>query len=273
MRYKTILVQLDIDASAIPRLSFAWDLARRFDANLIGFCAAEPHMLVPGDVDGTAAVGLVQEQVEEIEGLLKAREAEFRRLAGDSDRASWRSEVGEPTRFLVLHSRAADLVVMGQSHEWNNRNRTVDPGELILSSGRPILFARRDHRPMTAENVLVAWKDTREARRAIADAMPFLIGARQVLVAATDEGERAVVRDSVADVAGFLTRHGVKARSEVLDVGRADTSEALLQASVEIGADLTISGGYGHSRLREWIFGGVTRAFLADASVNRLMSS
>ena len=92
-------------------------------------------------------------------------------------------------------------------------------------------------------------------------------------MATIDEGERAIARDSAADVVGFLTRHGVKARSEVLDVERADTAEALLQASVEIGADLTISGGYGHSRLREWAFGGVTRKLLGDASTNRLMSN
>ena len=273
MRYKTILVQLDIDVPAFPRLTFAWDLARRFDANLVGFCAAEPRMLIPGELDGTAAVDAAERQVAEIEDRLKTREAEFDSLAGDNGRASWRSEVGDPTRFLALHSRAADLVVIGESSEWTSRNRTVDPGELILSSGRPVLFARRDYRPMTAENILVAWKDTREARRAIVDAMPFLTGARQVLVATIDEGERAIARDSAADVVGFLTRHGVRARSEVLDVERADTAEALLQASVEIGADLTISGGYGHSRLREWVFGGVTRKLLEDASTNRLMSN
>jgi nucleotide-binding universal stress UspA family protein len=273
MRYKTILVQLDIDVPAVPRLTFAWDLARRFDANLIGFCAAEPRMLIPGDVDGTAAVDAMERQVAEIEDCLKKRKAEFDSLTGGSSRASWRSEVGDPTRFLALHSRAADLVVVGETHEWTSRNRTVDPGELILSSGRPILFACRYYRPMTAENVLVAWKDTREARRAIVDAMPFLAGARQVLVATIDEGDRSIACDSTADVVSFLTRHGVKARSKVLDVGQADATEALLQASVEIGADLTISGGYGHSRLREWVFGGVTRNLLGDASTNRLMSN
>ena len=273
MRYKTILVQLDIDVPAFPRLTFAWDLARRFDANLVGFCAAEPRMLIPGELDGTAAVDAAERQVAEIEDRLKTREAEFDSLAGDYGRASWRSEVGDPTRFLALHSRAADLVVIGELNEWTSRNRTVDPGELILSSGRPILFARRDYRPMTAENVLVAWKDTREARRAIVDAMPFLTGARQVLVATIDEGEGATARDSAADVVSFLTRHGVKARSEVLDVERADMAEALLQASVEIGADLVISGGYGHSRLRERVFGGVTRKLLKETSINRLMSN
>lgn len=273
MKYKTILVHLDIDAPAVPRLSFAWDIARRFDANLIGFCAAEPHMLVLGDVDGTAAIDAAERQVEEIEALLKIRKAEFDNLAGAGDRASWRSEIGEPTRLLALHSRAADLVVIGRSHEWTSKNRTVDPGELILSSGRPILFACRDYRPMTAENILVAWKDTREARRAIVDAMPFLVGARQVLVATIDEDERVMARDSLADVVSFLTRHGVKARSQALDVGRGDAPEALLQVSVEIGADLIVSGGYGHSRLREWAFGGVTRQLLQDTSINRLISN
>ena len=273
MRYKTILVHLDVDVPPVPRLSFAWDIARRFNAKLIGFCAAEPHMLVPGDMDGTAVVDAAERQVEEIEALQKTRKAEFDKLAGAGDRASWRSEIGEPARLLALHSRAADLVVTGQPLDWASNHRTVDLGELLLSSGRPILVAHRDYRPMVAENILVAWKDTREARRAVVDAMPFLVEARQVLVATADEGDRAIARDSTADVVSFLARHGVKARSQVLDVGRGDTPEALLQASVEIGADLIISGGYGHSRLREWAFGGVTRQLLQDASINRLISN
>lgn len=273
MIYNTIMVQLDIDMRATPRLTFAWDLARRFEAGLIAFCAAEPRLLEPGDVDGTASMDLMERQITAIEERLAALKSEFDELMQDDNRASWRGMVGEPTRFLALHARAADLLIAGISDSGLGRLRTIDPGELILSTGRPVLFVNGDCRPMTAENVLVAWKDTREARRAIVDAMPFLVGARQILVVTIDEGDKAGAHESVADVVRFLMKHGVKARSDVLDAGSGDATHALLAAATEMGADLIVSGGYGRSRLREWVFGGVTRTLLQERSMNRLISN
>lgn len=272
MIYNTIMVQLDIDAPAAPRLTFAWDLARRFEAHLIAFSAAQPHLLIPGDMDHTASTDGLERQVAEIEEQLVALKSELDNLTQDSNRVSWRGMVGDPTRLLALHSRAADLLVAG-NNIGVGRLRSIDPGELILSAGRPILFSAADYRPMTAENILVAWKDSREARRAVADAMPFLVHARQVLVATIEEDDRTGARDSAADVVRFLMKHGVKARSDVIGVGHSDTAEALLATAVEIGADLTIWGGYGHSRLKEWVFGGVTQTLLKDRSMNRLVSN
>lgn len=274
MTYSAIMVQLDIDAPATPRLTFAWDLARRFEADLVAFSAAEPYLAIPGDIDGTAAVEAVRIQVEDIEERLRSLKKEFEALTQDSGRASWRGVVGDPTPHLALYARAADLIVVGSpSNSGAGHLRTVDPGSLIVSAGRPILFASEALQPMKAENILVAWKDTREARRAVVDAMPFLIGARDVLVATIAEDDKAGSRESVADVVRFLTRHGVKARSEVIDVGKTDAAEALTEIHRGIGAELIIFGGYGHTRLREWIFGGVTRSLLQNGGLNRLVSN
>lgn len=263
MIYHTIMVQLDIDAPATPRLAFAWNLARDFEAEMIAFAAAAPVVTTPADVE------TMRSQIEE---RLQALRAEFDDLTQDSNRASWRGAVGDPTRFLGLYARAADLLVVGPANSGKSRLRTIDPGELILSAGRPVLFASDSYRPMTAENILVAWKDTREARRAVVDSMPFLTGARNVLVASAEEHELTKTRESSADVVRFLMKHGVKARSQILDAGHASIAEALLQASVEIGADLIVSGGYAHNRLHEWAFGGVTRSLLQDNSINRLIT-
>ena len=118
-----------------------------------------------------------------------------------------------------------------------------------MSSGRPILIANRDYRPITAENILIAWKDSREARRAVVDAMPFLIEARRVLVATIDEDEssNSRARESAADVVRFLIGHGVKAEVQLLNAGIYRPSEALMRAKAEFGADLVVSGAYGHS--------------------------
>lgn len=274
MAYNTIMVQLDIDAPAAPRLGFAWDIARRHEASLIAFAAAEAVLVVPRDVDGIATMEATRLQVEAIEDRLKELKSEFDTFTRDSNRASWRSVVGDPTRFLALNARAADLLVVGPGDDGTrSRLRTIDPGQLILSAGRPTLFASRDYRPMTAENILVAWKDTREARRAVVDALPFLEDARQVVVATIAEGDRTIAREGAADVVRFLMKHGVKARSETLDADESDATEVLLTTATEIGADLVVSGGYGHSRLREWAFGGVTRALLEDCSMNRLIAN
>jgi nucleotide-binding universal stress UspA family protein len=176
---------------------------------------------------------------------------------------------------LALHARSADLLITSAGNSGVGRLRTVDPGELILSAGRPVLFPAEGQQPepVKGESILIAWKDAREARRAVVDAMPFLTDARQVVVATIEEDDRAGARESAADVVRFLTKHGVKARSEVVDAGRGYASEALAEIVTEVGADLMVSGGYGHTRLREWIFGGVTRSLLEDASMNRFVSN
>ena len=116
MIYNTIMVQLDIDDPLTPRLSFAWEVARRFEADLIAFAAAEPRIVVPAGNSGIVAADARRDRIKEIEERLGALEGEFRRANYDENRVSWRSFVGNPTHFLALHSRAADLVVIGSSH-------------------------------------------------------------------------------------------------------------------------------------------------------------
>lgn len=103
--------------------------------------------------------------------------------------------------------------------------------------------------------------------------MPFLVGAHEVTVITIAEGDQKAARESAADVARFLTKHGVKASSDVLGIGGADREEALVEIAREMGSDLVVAGGYGHSRLREWAFSGVTRSLLGDGSMHRLISN
>ena len=231
MIYKTIMVQIDIDGSSIPRLTFAWDLAKRFEADLIAFAAAEVRIMVPGERSGMIATEIMRQRTEEIEQRLKLLEREFQSVVRGNSRASWRGFVGNPTRLLALHSRAADLVVIGapEAGVAADHLRTVDAGSLILSAGRPILLASEGYVPVNAESVLVAWKDASEARRAVVDAMPFLTAAREVIVATIDEADRRVARESSADVVRFLMKHGAKVRSEIIDVSLAYKPDALVE--------------------------------------------
>lgn len=275
MTYNTIMVHLDVDAAATPRLTFAMDLARRFEARLIGFAAADAHVFVPGGEGAIAAADVIRRQTEEIEQRLKALKEEFLSVAGDGERVSWRAAIGNPTQLMAAHARAADLLVTGAAETGavNDDRRTVDPGALILSAGRPVLFAADSLAPVRAQTVLIAWKDAREARRAVADSLPFLGGAREAIVATVAGDDPNEARESAADVVRHLMRHGVKARSKVCEAGDASPDAVLREIAGETEADLVVAGGYGHSRLREWIFGGMTRSLLGDGSLNRLFSN
>ena len=275
MIYNTIMVQLGIDGPAAPRIRFARQLARHFEAELIGFAAAEARPMAAA-ADGAIVDGeLMARQIEDIEALLKELKLEFEREAEDSDRISWRGFVGSPTGLLVEQARAADLIVTGTPGEeaLPDYYRTVDTGELILAAGRPVLIASQEWVPIAAERIVLGWKDTREARRATADAMPFLARAKEVLVAAVDGVDTDEQKESVVDVLRYLMRHGVKARSDVLHTNGRNVSEVLADTARQMDADLIVAGGYGHTRLREWAFGGVTRQLLQDGMVHRLISN
>jgi len=230
-------------------------------------------MIVPVGDHGAAAAHAYRLQVEDIEARLKAMEQEFQTVTKDDQRASWRGYVGDSTTEVALHSRAADLVVATSSATQSpSRSRgIVDPGALILSAGRPVLIPTDDLAAVQTDGVVIGWKDTREARRAVVDAMPFLVAAKDVAVVTVEEDQ--VASASAVDVARFLTTHGVKAHPVVIDVGASQTADALEAIAAEIGANLIVAGGYGHSRLREWAFGGVTRSLLAQGGLHRLFSN
>ncbi|MEX0409062.1 universal stress protein [Aquibium sp. LZ166] len=274
MIYRTVMVQLDLDGAPEPRIRFALDVAGRFEADLIGFCAAQPHTSVAPMDGAIVSAELMQRESEEIEARLKEIGQAFESIAGHGESVSFRGSVGDPTRLFAENARAADLLVTGIPKEGTHDTfRSPDLGTLILSAGRPVLVASGSQEPLKSERVLVAWKDTREARRAVIDAMPFLAHAKDVLVATVDEDDRIRSKESLADVVRFLMKHGVAARSECLLPADEEFGDTLSTTAFEMGADLIVSGGYGHSRLREWAFGGVTRRLLHASSVNRLLSN
>src|SRR6185369_6640135 len=123
----------------------------------------------------------------------------------------------DPSMSVAVHARAADLVVLGPGLRKASRSRGVcDPGSVILSAGRPVLLPAENLAPVRADGVVVAWKDTREARRAIADAMPFLAAAKQVAVVTVEEESVLDAKASAAAVVSFLSRHGVSASPVVV---------------------------------------------------------
>ena len=260
--YKTILVHADVRPESVGRILCAADLADQFDALLLG-CGCEAPQPIPMGPFGATNGDLVVEMQELAVHHLADAEAVFRKLAGGRTLA-WTSMLTLPDEALPLAARQADLIVT--SHPTNNRIdvlRNEDPGLLTVIAGRPVLITPPDRDHLDARRVMICWKDSREARRALADAMPFLQKARDVLVVEVAQaGDLADAKRCVDDVAAGLRRHGVNAVGEAMTKERHDVTTLLLDRARAFGAGLVVAGGYGRTRLGEWAFGGVTKGLL-----------
>lgn len=273
MSYKSILVNLDIEGPVVPLLNLAVKVAARFEARLIGFSAADARLPYVGPEGGAIAAEVWEQEREGIERRLNELHAEFDRLAARAIDVEWRQMTGDPTRSLANTARLADVIITTarDGASTGDAYRAVDPGSLALQAGRPVLVAADGAAHLPAKNVVIAWKDTREARRAVASAVPLLLSADEVTVVTVDCDGGEEIRASIADVAAFLLRHGIKARTEVITA--KDEIVSLGEFITTCHADLVVSGAYGHSRLREWAFGGVTRSLLDEMGLNRFMAS
>ncbi|MBU4237842.1 MAG: universal stress protein, partial [Alphaproteobacteria bacterium] len=142
--------------------------------------------------------------------------------------------------------------------------RAPDAGDLIMNIGRPVLVAppRASAAPVDGV-VLVAWKEGREAQRAVAAALPLMKQAREVkVVEICASADAAAAAARVADVAAWLRRHGVVAESEAKVRDERPAGDRILALVEQTGANLIVAGAWGHSRMREWVLGGVTQALL-----------
>ncbi|HZZ87712.1 MAG TPA: universal stress protein [Caulobacteraceae bacterium] len=274
MSYSAVITHVQADPEAGPRLACAVEVARRFDAALIGVAA---EMIQPLAYD-TGYYSVEAEWIAAMREAIENRIAKARTLFGDAtaelaDKAAFLSGLQLPAQAIALASRAADLIVAGGApSSMRDRYTVCDTAELAIISGRPVLVAPPIAAPLSAKRVLLAWKDTREARRALSDAMPFLERAERVVVVAVGPGNVAeAAHRQIADVAVALRRRKINVEAKVVEQAHDVGGQLLKQASLE-GADLIVSGAYGHSRLGEWAFGGVTADLLSQDQVYLLLS-
>ena len=212
-------------------------------------------------------------------GMLKAREnALLDRLDRMETRArdaapgiqiEWRGAVSPAAQTLLARwGVRADLVIMSHRGDGSAAMAPVDVGAAVLAAGRPVLVVPREAPELRFERVLIGFKSTREARAALAAAVPLLDRARRVLIASVGPAPANDLRDA----ATFLHGHGVRAETAVIDdVADGDAADALLALAGEEQPDLLVTGAWGHSRARELVFGGVTRTLLDDGRLACLM--
>lgn len=266
MTYRAILAHAEADPAAEPRLKLAAQLANDFEAVLIGAAAETFDPAGYGASYANISGDLVLAEAKAVEDDLKVAESRFRAVAEQVRAgAEWRSYAGMPADMLARQSRAADLIVAGpRRNEPMGFHNRADPGDLIMHAGRPVLIAPLAMDTLDASSIVIAWKDTRESRRAVSDALPFLERAKQLLIVEVCEDKDEVsARIRVQDVADHLGRHGVRASTAVrAHSAGASVAKAVLDAARMQNAGLIVAGAYGHARMREWIFGGVTLELL-----------
>ena len=272
MSYSTLMVQLDLEQSNDTRLQIAGDLAERFDARVIGVTAGDIQPLY--FLDGDAAQDFLDKDRAGLKTQIAECEQKFRKVfRGRANKIEWRSALEWPTKFVAREARAADLIITGAVRGGADPLRQVDPGELVLRAGRPVLVVPPEFEWLRIKNVVVAWKDTREARRAIYDALPLLHKADQVVVVELLEPDvdQKAAKSRVEDVATWLVQRGISA-SSIAAKALIGVPDQLVIIAQDEGANIIVAGAYGHTRFQEWVFGGVTRNLLTQQKCCALLS-
>lgn len=274
MALKDLLVHVNNARSAKAVVGAAAALANRHNAHIVGL-GIRPPLDMPRYASARLPESVVEIMEKREKELLETSEEVFKSTtahAGLQDRSEWRVELGNPLEILGLHARYADLTIVAQHETGGGDARFADLAEdVLVSSGRPLLMVPYIGAPETiGEKVVVAWNASREAARAVADAMPLLDSARDVEVFIASGGDIGDLPG--ADIAAHLARHGIDVTVYETPANNVSVGDALLNRASETGADLIVMGGYGRSRFREFVLGGVTRHMLQHMTVPVLMS-
>lgn len=278
MGLRDLLVVVDAGKASEARLELAVSLAAEHAAHLTGLFILplpEPSRYESPDLVDTLIALCIREEREEARDARAVFETMVNRygVAGE-----WRTGGGFASREATLHARYCDLAIVGQaaSDLADQTMPPLQPEELVLGSGRPVLVTPHSWKPgKVGRHILLAWNARREAARAANDALPLLSRADAVTVVVVNPEPWVLPphgEQPGADIALHLARHSVKSNVLVAEVPGAETGAVLRSKCRELGADLLVMGAYGHSRTRERVLGGVTRDILARMEIPVLMS-
>ncbi|MHC2017701.1 universal stress protein [Methylobacterium sp. CM6247] len=271
MAFSSVMVPLDPGALGLARLKLAVGLAQLFEARLIGIAARQA---LPQHLYGRGALidsRFVDQASSRLCAELSQLAARFQEASADLGAAEWRSAKIDPMTFLVQQARSADLVIVSRYQEEGNEDwcSCIAPGELVLRLGRPVLVVPETVKAITPRRIVIAWKDTREARRAVSDSLPFMKAAEEVLVVALgNEADWASARA----IQAYLAQHGIASTMILRPSLGGNVATQILAIVQQEDADLIVAGAYGHTRVREVIFGSVTRTLLERTPICCLMS-
>jgi nucleotide-binding universal stress UspA family protein len=277
MSYKTILIRVDDKPQFPVRFEVAAGLAADFGAHLVGLCyVSRPEL--PGYIRSAEIAEMLAQRSREAEDRIKAsRELFLNRIAKLGISGECRVVEGEVQDLAAVHGRYADLLVVGQADPSapDAAIALEDNKSVIFAAGRPLLFVPYAGKVKAlGKKVFVAWNASREATRAVTDALPLLQRAYRVTVMVVRPRADLHAHGEIpgADIAAYLARHGVKVEVMAEEGEGIDVGDLILSRVADLGSDLIVMGAYSHSRLREWILGGATRTMLESMTVPVLMS-
>ena len=276
MTYKTILVHIDAGKRSEARIEIAIRLAQKFDAHLIALNALS-RIDLPGYVlEGVGGMTIEEFRKRYAEEQVRHGKSTFSKALAASGlaKSEWRTSDLDAVDAVTMHGRYADLIVIGQP--WTADSSAVNSNfanHVMLEVGRPVLMIPyAGNFPKLCKRIIVGWNASREATRAVTDAIPFLQRAEvvQVMVINPKAGEHGAMPGN--DIALFLARHAVQVEVRVDQSSEIDIGNEMLSRASDFGADMIVMGGYGHSRLKELMMGGATRTLIDSMTVPVLLS-
>jgi len=273
---KDIVVNLSVGEADAFAGDYAVSVASALDAHVTGI-AFVYDAIVPVAATGYIPPEVIETQQCESEAAAKAA---LDRFAAATSRAGLSAEpvkvaasfAGAGEQFGLI-ARRFDLVVVGQAEPEKDTIEELIAESALFESGRPVIVVPSIQKaPLKLDRVMVCWDGSRAATRAIADAMPLLerAGQVEVVIAGNERGKRDEIPG--ADMGQHLARHGLKVDVKRISGGDIDVADALLSHAADANVDFMVMGGYGHSRLREFVLGGVTRSILRSMTAPALLS-
>jgi nucleotide-binding universal stress UspA family protein len=273
---KDIVVNLGLGERGSPAGDYAISVADAFDAHVVGISFLYDP-IVPVSATGYIPAEVIDTQRADNEAAAKAA---VDRFAAAASRAGVSAEqvtlsaslAGAGDTFGRI-ARRFDLAVVGQAEPEANSVEEIIAESTLFESGRPVIVVPYIQKaPLKLDNVMVCWDGSRPAARAISDAMPLLekAGRVEVVIIANERGKQDEIEG--ADLGQHLARHGLKVEVNRMAGGKIDVADALLSHLADSGADFIVMGGYGHSRLREFVLGGVTHSILRSMTAPVLMA-
>jgi nucleotide-binding universal stress UspA family protein len=270
MTFKTLLVHVEPDWGSGQALDSAVHLSGLLDAHVLGVAAEAFELPDAPFIEGE----LVQDLRDQIDVDIASAHTRFMTATATLKAgATFVSGMDRPYALMAEHARGADLIVARRTPPGSSPVNLCHAGDLLMEAGLPVLLTPHAAAPLVPDRVLVAWKDHRECRRALADALPFLTRAKQVVLVSicgkADAPDRQV---ALREVVQRLERLGVRAEIEVQSDKDGSPLRAIETFANKMAADLIVAGAYSHSPIREWMFGGVTEDLLTDCDRHVLLS-
>ncbi len=279
MPYKTILVHLNNEQRVARLIRAAMQLALPSNSHVTGLFVVPPAPATSAllsTITGGAIQGAIDSYRQSSHGIRSAFEGA---ATGQPIVAEYRLHEAKRPGYIeavLTNARSADLVVSAQKeNDWDYADMFDIPDWLSMESGRPVLVVPRSgDLNSIGERVLVAWNNSREATRAVFDALPVLVRAKEVIILVVEEADKPETKEDLAgiDICATLARHGVKCTAHHVKPNARDTGSELLAQVAAHDCDVLVMGCYGRSRFREFVLGGASRHILQHAKVPVLMA-